>query len=50
MLLIGRIGAEDAAYELLIMQIIALILSTLFEGYRWEAGALMGVSRFSPAT
>ena len=44
MLLIGRIGAEYAAYALLIMPIIALILSTLFEGYHWTAGALLGVS------
>lgn len=43
MLLIGRIGAEYAAYVTLLMPIIALILSTLFEGYCWTVGALMGV-------
>ena len=44
MLLIGRIGVEYAAYALLVMPIIALIISTLFEGYRWTAGASLGVS------
>jgi drug/metabolite transporter (DMT)-like permease len=44
MLLINRMGAEYAAYALLLMPIIALILSTLFEGYRWNANALVGVS------
>lgn len=44
MLLIGRIGAEYAAYVTLLMPIIALILSTLFEGYLWTAGAAVGVA------
>lgn len=44
MLLIGRIGAEYAAYVTMLMPIIALILSTLFEGYHWTANALVGVT------
>jgi len=44
MLLISRIGAEYAAYALLLMPIIALILSTLFEGYQWTINALAGVA------
>ena len=44
MLLIGRIGAEYAAYVTLLMPIIALILSTVFEGYRWTENALTGVA------
>ena len=44
MLLIGRIGAEYAAYVTLLMPIIALILSTLFEGYLWTANAVVGVT------
>jgi drug/metabolite transporter (DMT)-like permease len=43
MLLIGRIGAEYAAYATLMMPVIALALSTLFEGYRWSLGAGIGV-------
>jgi drug/metabolite transporter (DMT)-like permease len=44
MLLISRIGAEYAAYVTLLMPIIALILSTLFEGYLWNTNALAGVA------
>ena len=44
MLLISRIGAEYAAYVTLLMPIIALLLSTLFEGYQWTAGAVVGVA------
>lgn len=43
MLLINRIGAEYAAYVMLLMPIIALIISILFEGYRWTANSLAGV-------
>jgi len=43
LLLISRIGAEYAAYVALLMPVIALILSTLFEGYHWTTGALAGV-------
>jgi drug/metabolite transporter (DMT)-like permease len=43
MLLISRIGAEFAAYVTLLMPIIALVLSTLFEGYRWSSNAFLGV-------
>jgi len=44
MLLIGRVGAEYAAYVTLLMPLIALILSSLFEGYRWTANASAGVA------
>ena len=44
MVLIGRIGAEYAGYVALLMPIIALALSTLFEGYHWSAHALAGVA------
>ena len=44
MLLIGRIGAEYAAYVTLLMPVIALVISTLFEGYRWTGNALFGVA------
>jgi len=43
MLLIGRIGAEYAAYVTLLMPVIALLLSTLFEGFRWTANTAIGV-------
>ena len=44
MLLISRIGAEYAGYVTLLMPIIALILSTLFEEYQWTQNALVGVA------
>ncbi len=44
MLLIGRVGAEYAAYVTMLMPLVALILSTFFEGYRWTANASVGVA------
>jgi drug/metabolite transporter (DMT)-like permease len=41
--LIGRIGADRAAYVAFMMPIIALALTTLVEGYVWTAPALLGV-------
>jgi drug/metabolite transporter (DMT)-like permease len=43
MLLIGRIGAEYAAYVLLLAPVIALGFSTLFESYSWGAGSVAGI-------
>ncbi len=44
MLLIGRIGAEYAGYVTLLAPIIALLLSTIFEGFSWTANAAVGVA------
>jgi len=41
--LLGEIGPDKAAYVTLVIPIIALILSTIFEGYRWNIIALIGV-------
>jgi drug/metabolite transporter (DMT)-like permease len=41
--LLGRIGAERSAYATVLFPIVALIISTLFEGYHWTALALAGV-------
>jgi drug/metabolite transporter (DMT)-like permease len=43
MLLIGRIGADHAAYVMLLMPVVALIISTFFEEYQWSANAVLGV-------
>ena len=43
MLLIGRIGADHAAYVMLLMPVVALILSTFFEEYQWTVSAVFGV-------
>jgi len=40
--LIGRIGADKAAYAALLFPVIALGLSTLFENYQWSLRAVFG--------
>jgi len=41
--LVGKIGADRAAYVTLLFPLVALLLSTLFEGYRWSALSGLGV-------
>ncbi|MEQ8523880.1 EamA family transporter [Gracilimonas sp.] len=41
--LIGRIGASRAGYVQLVVPIIALILSTIFEDYTWTSAGVFGV-------
>lgn len=41
--LIRRIGAAKAAYSAVAFPIVALLLSTLFEGYTWTPAALVGI-------
>ncbi|MCU5772848.1 DMT family transporter [Erwiniaceae bacterium BAC15a-03b] len=41
--LIGRIGASQAAYSTLLFPLVALTLSTLYEGYIWHANAIIGL-------
>jgi drug/metabolite transporter (DMT)-like permease len=40
----GRIGAARAGYIGVMVPIVALVVSSLFEGYRWEWLALLGVA------
>ncbi len=42
--LIGRIGAGKAAYSTLLATIVALILSTFFEGYQWHTQGFVGLA------
>ena len=42
--LVGRIGADRAAYSAVLFPIVALTLSTMFEGYVWTGDAIIGVS------
>jgi drug/metabolite transporter (DMT)-like permease len=42
--LLGRVGADRAAYASLLFPLVALGLSTLLEGYRWSVPALTGVA------
>ena len=41
--LLGRIGAERATYVTVLFPVVALSISTLFEGYQWTAAAFLGV-------
>ena len=41
--LVGRIGPERAAYCTVLFPIVALAASTVFEGYRWSALAVLGL-------
>ncbi|MGB3223234.1 MAG: DMT family transporter [Desulforhopalus sp.] len=41
--LIGNIGADRAAYATLLFPLVALAISTVWEGYQWTGSALFGV-------
>ena len=41
--LLGRIGADKAAYAMVLFPLVALGLSTLFEGYQWTPESLAGM-------
>jgi len=41
--LIGRIGADRAAYATVLFPVVALALSTWFEGFQWTLLAVLGV-------
>jgi len=41
--LVGRIGVTKSAYIMLLSPVIALVLSTLFEGYVWSVPGMIGV-------
>jgi drug/metabolite transporter (DMT)-like permease len=43
MTLIGRIGADKAAYGPLVVPVLAMGLSSIFEGYLWSVPAVLGV-------
>jgi drug/metabolite transporter (DMT)-like permease len=42
--LIGRIGADKAGYNTLVIPIVALALSTVFEGYHWTLLSFIGTA------
>ncbi len=41
--LIGSIGADKAAYTIMVVPVIALVLSSFFESYTWSLSALTGL-------
>jgi drug/metabolite transporter (DMT)-like permease len=42
--LLRRVGAARAGYVAAAIPVLAMVTSTLFEGYRWSTGALAGIS------
>lgn len=42
--LVGRIGADRAAYSTLLLPLVALGFSTVFEGYQWSPAAFTGMA------
>lgn len=43
LMLVGRIGPERAAYCTVLFPIVALVVSTIFEGYRWSLLTFIGL-------
>ena len=41
--LLGRIGADRAGYATVLFPVVALAISTVFEGYLWTPTAILGV-------
>ena len=41
--LIGKIGAPKASYVVIVIPVIAMIFSTIFEEYKWQRSALIGM-------
>jgi drug/metabolite transporter (DMT)-like permease len=41
--LVGRIGSGPAAYSTLLFPLVALSLSTIYEGYVWHSNAIIGL-------
>lgn len=41
--LIGEIGADKASYTIMLVPVVALVLSSFFEGYSWTVSALGGL-------
>ena len=42
--LVGNIGADRAAYATLLFPIVALLISTIWEGYQWTVSSAAGVA------
>ncbi|MEO9823514.1 MAG: DMT family transporter [Paracoccaceae bacterium] len=44
LLMVARMGSDKAAYATVLFPVVALVLSTFFEGYVWHTTALVGVA------
>lgn len=41
--LLGNIGPDRSAYTILLIPVIAMIISTIFENYQWQKCAILGI-------
>jgi drug/metabolite transporter (DMT)-like permease len=41
--LLGRVGPDRAGYTAVVSPVLALLVSTAFEGYRWTLAAVLGL-------
>ncbi|MBT7260936.1 MAG: DMT family transporter, partial [Desulfobacula sp.] len=41
--LIGSLGADKASYAIMLVPVVALVLSSFFEGYSWNFSAVLGM-------
>ena len=41
--LIGSIGADKASYTIMVVPVVALVLSSFFEGYSWNFSSVLGM-------
>lgn len=43
LMLVGRLGPERAAYCTVLFPVVALSISTIYEGYRWDLSSVVGL-------
>ena len=44
LMMVSRIGSDRAAYTTVLFPVVALIMSTLFEGFEWHTTAFLGIA------
>ena len=44
LMMVAQIGSDRAAYTTILFPVVALIMSTLFEGYEWHTTAFLGIA------
>jgi len=44
LMMVARLGSDRAAYATVLFPVVALLMSTIFEGYEWHATAIAGVA------
>jgi len=42
--LVGSMGADKASYTIMVVPVVALVISSFFEGYVWKSSAVLGLA------